>query len=327
MRGAVGVSAPISHTASTTEFLRPHRFPRPATCFERGPMPRRTAEHATIVTSPLVRCGDFFIRHHRWRTAGDALLSLLLSPPCLACGRILDSPLSGPVCGSCWSAVRILTPPFCSRCGLPVATTQSRSDGAPCACRRENDIIACSRSIGEYDGTLRTILHAFKYERCRTLAGPLARLMARHGTDVLAGADYLIPVPLHPWRRITRGFNQAEELAARLRIPVVRALRRVRLTRPQVDLPASLRHENVRDAFALGGLWRSRRHLRSRIAGSVVVLVDDVMTTGATLEACARELRSAGVLEVRALTAARAVRRRPQSQPPPHFRDSGTHRS
>jgi ComF family protein len=159
--------------------------------------------------------------------------------------------------------------------------------------------------VGVYDGTLREILHAFKYEGRRTLAAPLARLMAEAGRELLATAVVAVPVPLHRRRERSRGFNQARDLALGLGCPIADALTRTRATPSQTDLPAARRHANVRDAFAVGP--RSR----AGIDGRVVVLVDDVSTTGATLEACARALKDAGAREVRALTAARVVTRRP----------------
>jgi ComF family protein len=139
-----------------------------------------------------------------------------------------------------------------------------------------------------------------KYEGRRSLARPLAALMRHRGADMLQGAACVVPVPLHKSRRRERGFNQAVDLAAHLGLPVVTALGRVRATATQTGLPAAQRHRNVRDAFGLtpAGL---------RLAGATIVLVDDVSTTGATLEACARALKEAGVVEVRALTAARVV--------------------
>ena len=162
-------------------------------------------------------------------------------------------------------------------------------------------MIARARSIGAYDGALRDIIHAFKYDGRRSLAGPLAALMRQQGSELLDGADTAVPVPLHRSRRRQRGFNQAADLARHLGLPWTEALRRTRATPSQTDLPASRRHANVRNAFAI------RR--RVGIAGCCVVLVDDVSTTGATLEACARILLEAGAREVRALTVARAVSR------------------
>jgi ComF family protein len=164
--------------------------------------------------------------------------------------------------------------------------------------------VECARSVGRYEGSLRGILHAFKYEGRQSLARPLAALLRAAGEPVLDGADWVIPVPLHPWRHARRGFNQSDALAQQLGIPVVRALWRMRATAPQTSLRASARRRNVQGAFALSPLMgpRSARLLEGR----VLVLVDDVWTTGATLAACATVLRHAGAAQVRALTVARA---------------------
>ena len=129
--------------------------------------------------------------------------------------------------------------------------------------------------------------------------------MAQAGAGILDGADFLVPVPLHIARHYGRGFNQASELARHIGIPSVNVLRRRRATATQTDLPEAERHRNVRNAFAV------RRGARRRLQGATVILIDDVSTTGATLDACASVLLEAGVSEVRALTAARAVSRLP----------------
>lgn len=131
--------------------------------------------------------------------------------------------------------------------------------------------------------------------------------MRQAGADVLAGANVVVPVPLHRSRERTRGFNQASALARHLGLPSAHALARTRRTLTQADLPAARRHANVRGAFT----WRPG----VPVAGSIVVLVDDVVTTGATLNACAAPLLDAGAKEVRALTAARAALR--ADGPPP----------
>ncbi|HEY6509363.1 MAG TPA: phosphoribosyltransferase family protein [Vicinamibacterales bacterium] len=157
----------------------------------------------------------------------------------------------------------------------------------------------------DYSGVLRDIVHAFKYEGRRSLAGPQGRVLVEAGAPVLAGADCVVPVPLHPWKRLRRGFNQATDLATRLGPPVVPALWRVRATPAQVGLAASTRRRNVRDAFAPSPLLWSRLRERA-VANRVVVLVDDVRTTGATLHECARVLKQMGAHEVRSLALAQA---------------------
>jgi ComF family protein len=229
---------------------------------------------------------------------------VLLAPACAACGEVLDRPSNGAVCGRCWSSILPITPPLCDRCGdpLPAWRGSSAFAGLCARCRRAAPAVDRARAIGAYDGTLRAIVHALKYDGRRSLAGPLGALMQRRGLEILDGAAFAVPVPLHPSRRRERGFNQAADLALRVGLPVAHALRRKKRTKTQTGLPAAQRHRNVKDAFA------ATRQARP-LAGAVVVLIDDVSTTGATLDACARTLKRAGVREVRALTAARALTR------------------
>jgi ComF family protein len=163
----------------------------------------------------------------------------------------------------------------------------------------------------DYEGALRDVIHSFKYEGRWSLAAPLAGLARRCAAEALEGCHCAIPVPLHPWRRLRRGFNQADEIARALRLPVVHALWRIRATPPQTRLGAGARRRNVGRAFILSPWMRTRRARAAWLADRVVLLVDDVRTTGATLESCAEVLRAAGVREVRTLTVARAARRLP----------------
>ena len=143
------------------------------------------------------------------------------------------------------------------------------------------------------------------YDGRRTLALRLGARMRAAGSDLLADAACVVPVPLHPWRRLTRGFNQSADLAAQLDLPIVHALWRTRVTPPQTGLTAGKRRRNVRGAFSMSPLL-SHRVRRTLLVGQIVVLVDDVRTTGATLDGCARALKDAGVREVRAITLALA---------------------
>jgi ComF family protein len=127
-------------------------------------------------------------------------------------------------------------------------------------------------------------------------------MMRTHGAALLDNADFVVPVPLHPWRRMLRGFNQADALARHLNLPVVHALWRTVSTTPQAGLRKAERRRNVSAAFRLSPFVH-----RGRLQDAYVVLVDDVRTTGATLDACARVLKKAGAREVRALTVARAA--------------------
>jgi predicted amidophosphoribosyltransferase len=244
-------------------------------------------------------------------TVANLLLSTLFEPPCAACKRRLLHPLAGAVCEACWASLR-LAPQFNQRFSPGLAIDW-----------------ACA--VDRYEGRMKEIVHSLKYEGRRSIAPPLGGLMRECGAELLRGANLVVPVPLHPRREYERGFNQADDLARHLGVPVLPLLKRVIFTRSQIELPRDQRQENVRNAFALNdkpqGLSPQRLMGRQGSMGRpfpgnscsdeplgssirVVVLVDDVSTTGATLEACAQVLKANGVKEVRALTAARVVSER-----------------
>jgi ComF family protein len=215
------------------------------------------------------------------RTGLDAILAVALAASCASCDELLEEPSRGPVCAVCWRSLDAAIP-----CVFGVS-------GA----------IDDAGALGLYDGALRSIIHSLKYEGRRSLAHPLATRVRARCRGVLDGAEVAVAVPLHPSRRRERGFNQALDLARGLGLPVRRALRRVRRTESQTALSVNERHRNVSGAFAPSRFaW-----LRRDIAGRIVVLVDDVSTTGATLNECAVVLKELGAREVRAVTAARVV--------------------
>lgn len=234
------------------------------------------------------------------RPLADGAVAVLLAPVCAACRVSLDQPTRGAVCARCWAAIVPITPPCCRTCGdpLPAWRVLSVATALCPRCRRQEPIVSRARAIGPYEGTLRAVVHALKYDRRPTIARHLAVRMREAGAEVLAGADLVVAVPLHRSRESARGFNQARELGRHLGPPMAEALARTRRTPPQAELPAARRHANVRGAFE----WRRSVPVK----GLTIVLVDDVSTTGATLNACARPLLDAGAAEVRALTAARA---------------------
>jgi ComF family protein len=242
------------------------------------------------------------------RSVVDAIVAVTLAPRCAACARVLDHPLDGPICSDCWLQVHPMRPPLCRTCGgmLPSWRTISVDRAQCAACRRRPGSIDAGCAVSVYEGALREIVHAFKYEGRRTIGHRLGLLMRSAGHEMLADADCAVPVPLHPWRRLRRGFNQATDLARALDVPVVHALWRTRATAAQTGLTAVARRRNVRGAFRIARLL-SRQHVRSQIEGRTIVIVDDVWTTGATLNECARVLKEAGAKDVRALTVARAL--------------------
>jgi ComF family protein len=216
------------------------------------------------------------------RGAANATLAIVLAPDCAACGSVLEEPLRGPVCPACWRAV--VTTPLSWQSPLH-SSLDSVMSAAP------------------YDGVLREIIHAWKFEGRQSLARPLAELVRRQCAPVLEGAGVVAAVPMTPWRKWRRGFNQTEDLARRLGMPHRRLLARWRPRPAQSSLPSALRRRNL-EASIVVPPWQ-----RSAIAGRVIVLVDDVITTGATLDACASAPKQAGAKEVRAVTLALTVLR------------------
>lgn len=232
-----------------------------------------------------------------------AALDLVFPAFCPLCEAPLAAGRRDPLCGACWEAMPRIRPPWCDRCGLPIRVlTPPPEPPGPCAsCRADPPAWDWAWAGAEYEGPVRDAIHALKFEGKRALARPLAALVLEQtGRGLGLGLAALVPVPLARAREHARGFNQAalvaERLAAALRVPVrPRWLARVRATGPQSDLGAAERRANVRGAFVAA----------PAVAGRYVVVVDDVLTTGATAAECARALRVAGAARVGVLTVAR----------------------
>lgn len=236
------------------------------------------------------------------RVGLTALRDLLLPIYCAACGRAVDDGEPGIVCGRCWSRLATFAAPCCDRCGHP--TLRSRCQW----CDLLPPYVRAVRSVcWVHRGTGQSVVHALKYHGWHAVAAGMAERMARLDwpADVVAERAALIPVPLAVERQRERGYNQSErlarELARRWRIPVWdRVLERSRRTKTQTRLTPEQRLANVLQAF------RAPEFSRDALRRSHVVLVDDVVTTAATLNACAATLHEAGARVVSFVTFGRA---------------------
>jgi ComF family protein len=201
------------------------------------------------------------------------------------------------VCGACWAGFVRVTPPVCETCGLPAAAE------SPCGCLAAPPAFDYARAAAVYGGGVREAIHGLKFGGRRSLARPLGDLVSEQcGAALTERPDALVPVPLARARERERGFNQAallaERLAERLALRVrERWLVRLRATAPQSDLAAPERRANVAGAFAAA----------PAVAGLHVVIVDDVITTAATVGECASALRAAGARRVGVLAVARVL--------------------
>ncbi len=230
-------------------------------------------------------------------------LDMALPPLCPSCREPVGD--GAGLCATCWSRLSPIERPFCEKLGIPFAYDPGpgiysmQAIAAPPAYAR-------ARAAVRYDDITRTIVHALKYGDRLDLAPVMARWMARAGTDLLGDADLMVPVPLH-WRRLwARRFNQSATLSKLLSdqsgVPVnFTALRRVKATPQQVGLSKSERATNVQGAFRIDPAGKAD------IIGRHILLIDDVLTSGATVDTCARALLRAGARQVDVLVFARVV--------------------
>lgn len=219
------------------------------------------------------------------------MLGLVYPPTCPGCAAATED--AHALCPACWSGMRLIERPYCPRLGTPFAVDLGVGPLLSLRAIADPPVFARARAVALYDGVARDLVHRLKYGDRLDLAAAMARMMASAGSELLAEADCLVPVPLH-WSRLwRRRFNQAALLAGRVgRIAGIPCetglLARVKATRPQVGLSRPARAQNLQGAF------RVPAAARARLQGRRVLLVDDVMTTGATANAAARVLLRAG---------------------------------
>ena len=231
----------------------------------------------------------------------NALLNLLFPPQCLKCNQAVSA--HGTLCLECWKGVRFITDPFCGCCGHPFEYDQGKE--ALCGnCIQERPSFWRARSAFHYDEHSRALVTKLKYSDQAHLSAVYGKWLANCGHELIAASDIIVPVPLHYWRFVGRRYNQSALLAYSLQkhcdltvLPNV--LKRTRATKPQPGLTRRQRKANVKGAFMVNAKSRELIHNKN------ILLIDDVMTTSATIGECAKTLLKAGAAQVNVLTLAR----------------------
>ncbi len=237
------------------------------------------------------------------RAATGRLLALVYPPTCIACGGATADPHG--LCPSCWSAMPFIERPYCARLGTPLPYGTGDNLLSPAAIA-DPPVFRRARAVARYDGAARDLVHRLKYGDRAELSRAMAAMMSRAGAELVAEADLVVPVPLHRWRLWGRRFNQAMLLAQAVAAPAglpcePLLLRRVKRTLPQVGLSRAQRAQNLQGAF------RCPPSAHGVLEGRSVLLVDDVLTTGATANAASRALLRAGARSVDVLAFARVA--------------------
>jgi ComF family protein len=241
----------------------------------------------------------------RLRDVAVSVLDVLLPPHCAACDAPVE--VQGTFCPACFASLQFITEPLCRTCGLPFASMAQGGPRGMCpTCEAAPPPWGQARAALLYEAAARGLILKLKHADRQENAAVLARQMARVGQELLRHADILVPVPLHRWRMFRRGFNQAALLARELAIrggpvPLLDGLRRNRRTRSLGALSAAARAQELRGAIEV------RASRAATIQGRRVVLVDDVMTSGATARVCTHALLDAGAANVDVLVASRVA--------------------
>ena len=231
-------------------------------------------------------------------------ISFLLPNRCLLCGKVIHSDSS--ICANCFEKITFITEPYCQHCGRPFISNIEQSDNMLCVdCLMHKDNFRLCRAAIEYDEFSKKLLLDFKFADHVENKKLLAKWLYLAGKDIFtAGADIIIPIPLHYTRLLKRKYNQSAILAKELSVLTgieveYNILKKIRRTLPQAKCNKTERKRNVKDAFAVLSA--------EKIKGKRIILIDDIFTTGSTMKECAKILLKAGAMSVDALTVAKVV--------------------
>ncbi|MEW6606332.1 MAG: ComF family protein [bacterium] len=236
----------------------------------------------------------------------DDLINFIFPSKCRTCGKLLPTLAEKYICNECFSKINRVSPPYCDKCGKMLVESFNEIEKPLCEeCQIHKKHFLKARIMGVYEGILRESIHIFKFEKKICMQKPLSELLVNYlkeqQGDLISQIDFIIPVPLHRKRFRVRGFNQAQLLAFHIgryfNLPLNLDLKRIRFTTPQMNLEREQRIQNIKGAFAVKN--------QNIITNKHLLLVDDIFTTGATVNECSKVLMKAGAKQVFVLTLAR----------------------
>ena len=230
----------------------------------------------------------------------QVVLDIILPPKCMSCSCVVNQ--HGNLCPECWDNLSYIGKHKCHICGLPFEFDMGEKAICP-ACTNDKPEFKKAVAVCKYEGAGRKIAIKLKFGDSTNLAPYMAKMMSTAGRDLISECEIIAPVPLHYRRKLKRKYNQASMLALNIakitgKAYAPKLLKRVKATKQQTKLSKKARKENVQDAFAAANM---------DIKGKKVLLVDDVMTTGATMSECAKALKTAGAKKVCCVVFARVV--------------------
>jgi len=240
----------------------------------------------------------------------EGLLNFVFPLNCKVCGKPIRESRGYSICKDCFKTIKLIENPYCKKCGKPLIGTEfflNNKDILCINCRKQHSYFNCARSVGVYEKALRKCIHLFKYYREKKLAKPLGKLLIDYlskNKQLYQELDLIIPVPLHKNDLKIRGFNQSlllsKEIGDYFSLPVEKnILIKKKITGAQIKLSKKEREKNLLNAFFIAE--------PERIKGKKLLLIDDVFTTGSTVNECSKELKKAQVKNICVLTLARGI--------------------
>lgn len=230
------------------------------------------------------------------------ILDYIYPPRCISCSELIQE--NGGFCGTCWSGLNFITKPYCKICCFEFSFDPGEGNDICLKCSSNPPAFDLARSVLRFDEHSKKLIHALKYHDSTFVASNFAKIIVAMHKDIISKADFIIPVPMHKWKRLSRLYNQSQifaseiaHLAGKKMVPDI--LLKTKHTKSQTGLSKKHREENLKGSIEVVK--------RGEIKGKYIVLVDDVMTTGSTVDLCAKILKKAGAKSVVVICIARTL--------------------